>query len=111
MVFIAPPLAKGATGNLLRFRKYGDGVVVSCDVFGSPPITFMWCRRKENRSLPSCSSSSSADLVIHNISRENEGRWTCIASNDVGEAKITVDLYRENSNGEIVIIEGEDVDY
>lgn len=69
----------------------GTQISLSCPATGVPPPAISW--RKENETL----LQSGTELILGAVNYENEGRYTCVATNIAGSAEASSDLAVEGA--------------
>ncbi|CAH2316004.1 hemicentin-2 [Pelobates cultripes] len=74
------------TGGNSVYATFREPLVLECQVSGTPPPTLSWW--KDGIPLP----SSGAKLQIKSISLDDEGVYTCVATNPAGEGRQDVFL-------------------
>ena len=57
----------------------------------------MWCQHVEGSSR--CFLTEANELLLKNISGDDEGYWTCVVGNDVGEVSVSIDIYKYSNRG------------
>lgn len=101
MLAVVPPFQTHSLSGI-TFLDYGDTVLLPCPVAGSPPLSYLWCHWK--RQTSQCMLSKSSELLLHNISREDEGHWICVSSNEVGEVSVRLNIYKHSSYGNFKLV-------
>ena len=87
-----PPTEISPSPPLILFGgSYGDEVLLSCDVDGSPPLHYSW-ERDGVGVASQYLMLENGSLVISNVSASDEGSYICRVNNSVGELEITVEL-------------------
>ena len=100
----APPFLVPVYSSV-QFMEYGDQLEVKCSVVGSLPLAYVWTHKELPPHKYNCTEGGhvitrSGSLFFAHMTCEDEGRWVCMASNDVGEVLYRVDIYRKTSGSE-----------
>uniref|UniRef100_A0A1Q3FNN3 Putative conserved secreted protein n=1 Tax=Culex tarsalis TaxID=7177 RepID=A0A1Q3FNN3_CULTA len=85
---LSPPLSK---------VHPGDKVALLCDVSGDQPIQVSW-HKANGESLPDRVTVNGKYLEFAQISKEDDGRYICRASNRAGNATRTAEIRCRNKN-------------
>ncbi len=96
VIYSAPEIASVAGGNASVDVLEGDQVRVGCEATGIPDPEVSWVRRGDG-GVRLTSAPSSATLVLKSATtREDEGRYACVAANEYGSdaAEVDVNVYR-----------------
>ncbi|XP_076452135.1 basement membrane-specific heparan sulfate proteoglycan core protein-like isoform X4 [Babylonia areolata] len=66
-------------------RQEGSTVTFQCSVSGDPPPTIRW--DKEIGQLPPQHQVRNGQLTLYNVQKEDEGRYICTATSDIGSVR------------------------
>lgn len=67
----------------------GTTLELNCTVKGGFNISFTWTKNGEYDTLPTSSIfSNSSTVIIHNVTINDTGNYTCTASNDAGSSSV-----------------------
>lgn len=102
MLYVAAPVF--LTAPTSQLVSSGEVVMLMCEVEANPPANVTWLM--ESQVVPACTAEllnmSSACvlsdvLMIQGFSEEQEGQYSCVAGNEVGEAiaEVTLQLVPE----------------
>ena len=69
-------------------------VRVICSASGNPRAQISWGKEKNSTSGEKVSlNSTTGEMVIHNVTFEDRGRYTCTATNLLGSSRGFVEVY------------------
>lgn len=92
---IVPPRIEFRLSTPISMVRSGDKVSILCDVSGDQPILVSW-HKANSDSLPDRVRVNGQYLEFPRISKEDEGRYMCRASNQAGNATRTAEVILRN---------------
>ena len=69
----------------------GDDAEISCTASGDSPINIQWAKQGQPY-LPRAVIAQGGRLMFRQISSEDQGRYTCTASNQIGTSEATAEV-------------------
>ena len=86
LLVVAPPKIFGLPNLITKLE--GSTVSLRCLAKGFPYIDYKWIKQEPSKQLTR--TVSGASLVLTNVTENDEGVYTCVASNDVGNNSFDV---------------------
>ncbi|XP_031136278.1 neural cell adhesion molecule L1-like protein isoform X14 [Sander lucioperca] len=73
----------------------GNGVMMHCNVFSSPPSTITWSKDDSSESVegPRLTIHDNGSLEIYSVEKDDTGQYTCLAKNTEGSSAVDAMLY------------------
>lgn len=87
-MFLAPPLiSKKATAIKFIQQKNPINLVIDCRATGYPRPVYSWTKDGQKLSNDRIVPNGNGSLVVKEARKSDGGRYSCIASNDLGKDK------------------------
>nr|XP_019942553.1 PREDICTED: neural cell adhesion molecule L1-like protein isoform X7 [Paralichthys olivaceus] len=110
MIMNLPPMILTKEGEDYSAVQ-GNGVMMHCRVFSSPPSTITWSRDDSSESVegPRLSVHDNGSLEIYSVEKDDMGQYTCLAKNTEGTSAIDAMLYVKDPTSIVVAPEDQQI--
>nr|XP_046240743.1 neural cell adhesion molecule L1-like protein isoform X2 [Scatophagus argus] len=94
MIMNLPPIILTTDGEDYAAVE-GNGVMMHCKVFSSPPSTITWSKDDSSESVegPRFAVHDNGSLEIYSVEKDDMGQYTCLAKNTEGSSAINAMIY------------------
>ncbi|KAM9410196.1 neural cell adhesion molecule L1-like protein isoform 2-T2 [Pholidichthys leucotaenia] len=110
MIMNLPPMILTNEGEEYSAVE-GQGTMLHCKVFSSPPSAITWSKDDSSESVvgPRFTVHDNGSLEIYNVDKGDTGQYTCLARNTEGSSAIDASLYVKDPTRIVVAPEDQQI--